>query len=202
MENADKKNVIDQMRTELEEIEEQLRKSGREFQGLYEQKKHRFVTVLQDYAQLLEKSGSEKAKQAKEKITDMLDLLESDYDVNYVDYSDEPHKISQAFEKLEDKLKELREEVSETGQRIEADVQHGIDRFKMELDIQKAHFRGTSERAKNDFDLWKEKRLQDIDEMKHKLEQRREEAGSKFGSFSEEIAESFSHLQKAFRKLW
>ena len=89
-----------------------------------------------------------------------------------------------------------------TKEELEKDLNENLEKFKTELDIQKAHWKGTKDRATAEYEDWKEKRLKDIEKLKKEVEAKKDFTETKFDSFSEEISESFDHLKKAFKKLW
>lgn len=206
MEEKSKKTIIDELKSELEDMEGKLKKSGDEFKSYYADKKKKIAELIRKYAHELEESGEEKIHELKENTSDLLDLLEADYDLSYTDYENESHKIGKAIDKFESSAKnviaKLKSKSAEAKNEIEQDLEKNLEKFKNELDIQKAHWKGTKERASNEFESWKKSRLEDIEKLKKELEVKKGEAGEKFGQFSEEISESFDHLKKAFKKLW
>lgn len=206
MEKKSKKSIIEELKQELEDLEGQLKKSGKEFKDHYSEKRNKIAGLIKKYAAELEETGEEKFHELKESSDELLDLLEADYDISYTDYENESHKISKAIDKFEIKAKaifeNLTEETREAKAKIEDELNKNLDKFKTELDIQKAHFKGTKDRAVSEFDEWKEKRLKDIDVLKKDLEVKKEETEDKLEKFSEEISSSYSHLKKAFKNLW
>jgi hypothetical protein len=206
MEEKTKKSIIEELKSELEEMEGKLKKSGDEFKVLYREKKKKVADLIKKYAHEVEESGEEKIHDFKESTTELLDLLESDYDLSYTDYETESHKISRAIDKFENQFKAFIERVAEKGKstkaELEEDLNKTLEKFKTELDIQKAHWKGTKDRATSEYEEWKKGRLLDIEKLKKEIELKKDEAGVKFESFSEELSESVDHLKKAFKKLW
>ncbi len=206
MERKIKKSIIDDIKKELADLEEQLKKGGEEFKENYHQKKLKIIAQIRKYATEIEGIGEEKISGLKESSRELLDLLEADYDFSYTEYESNTRKISNAIDDFEKKVKEIFENLASDTRgataKLEVEINKNLDKFKTELDIQKAHFKGTKERAVSEFEEWKEKRLQDIETLKTELEQKKEEAEDKFEKFSEEISSSFDHLKKAFKKLW
>jgi hypothetical protein len=201
-----KKPIIEEIKHELDEMEGILKKSGDEFKNYYKAKKKNFAELIKNYAHEFEASGEEKIHELKESTGELLDLLESDYDLSYTDYENESHKISKAIDKFEGQAKIFVSKISEksksTRVEIEEDLHKNLEKFRGELDIQKAHWKGTKERALAEFEDWKKSRLSDIEKLKKELEQKKMETEEKIGEFSEELIESFDHLKKAFKKLW
>lgn len=206
MESKNSKSFINEIKEELEELEEQLKKGSSEFKDNYKLKKQKIAGIIKKYAQEIEEIGEGKIHELKDSYKELLDLLEADYDFSYTEYENESHKISSALEKFEEKAKEifqdLTSEALQTKAKLEKDLNRNLSKFKTELDIQKAHFKGTKDRATSGFEDWKEKRLKDIDELKTDLEHKKEAAEEKIESFSDEVSDSFDHLKKAFKKLW
>jgi hypothetical protein len=206
MEKQSKKSIIEDLKTELDEIEGKLKKSSDEYRSYFELKRQKFADLIRQFAHQLEQSGEEKVHSLRDKSRDLLDMLESDYDLSYTDFESESHKISKAIDRFEAEVKDVYERMSDKGKsaraEFEGDINRNLEKFKTELDIQKAHWKGTRDRAKAEYEDWKAKRLNDIEELKKELEERKHEAGDKFESFTEEINESFSHLKNAFKKLW
>ncbi|MCG8308555.1 MAG: hypothetical protein MI975_14275 [Cytophagales bacterium] len=206
MEEKNKKSIIEEIKSELEELEGQLKQSGEDFKVYYKKKKKNIAGLIKKYTNEIEESGEEKIHELRESSRELLDLLEADYDLSYTEYENESHKISGAIDKYERKAKEvfnnLSSDVKETKAKLEEELDKNLNRFKTELDIQKAHFKGTKDRAVSEFEEWKEKRLKDIDDFKKDLEQKKERAEEKIDKFSEEISESYSLLKKAFKNLW
>lgn len=206
MEEQAKKPIIDELKSELEEMEAKLKKSGDEFKEYYKEKKKKVAEVIKKYTKEIEATGEEKYYDLKEKSSELLDLLESDYDLSYTDYENESHKISKAIEGFEKQTKEFISNMADKGkvtkEELEKDLNESLGKFKTELDIQKAHWKGTSERAMVEFEDWKENRLKDIEKLKGELDEKKEAVGAKVDSFTEELSESFDHLKKAFKKLW
>ncbi len=200
------KSFFDEIKKELDDLEAQLKKSGAEFKDHYKLKKQEIAAQLKKYTHEIEGIGEEKIKDLKESYEELMDLLEADYDFSYTDYENESTKISSALDKFEAKAKEIfknmTSEARQAKAKLEQDLKKNLSKFKTELDIQKAHFKGTKERATSGFEDWKDNRLKDIDELKTNLEQKKGAAEGKFESFSDEVSESFDHLKKAFKKLW
>jgi hypothetical protein len=206
MEEKTKKTLINELKSELDEMEGKLKKSGDEFKTYYKQKKKKVAELIKKYAHEIEETGEEKIHDLKESSNELLDLLEADYDLSYTDFENESHKISKAIDKFEVHVKAAVVRIAAKGKsakvEIEDDLNKNLEKFKTELDIQKAHLKGTKERAATEYESWKKNRLSDIEKLKKDLEKKKEEAEVKFDSFSEEISESFTHLKKAIKKLW
>ncbi len=206
MESKDKKSIINEMKQELDDMEVMLKKSGGELKDAYQEKKKKFASLLKAYAKQLETSGNEKIHELRDSSMELIDMLEADYNLSYTEFDEHSHKVTRAIEKLEKKAREVLSEVEENSTkakaRIEGDFKKNMELFKTELDIQKAHFKSTKERASQGFDEWKKARLVEIESMKKQLDQKKEVAEEKFEKFNEELSESFSHLKSAFKKLW
>jgi len=201
-----KKSIIDEIKNELEELEEQLKQSGAELKDNFKQKKQIIATQIKKYAKEFGESGEGKINELKESYRELIDLLEADYDLSYTDYENESNKISTAIDKFELKAKEifqnLTSEVRQAKEKLEEEFNKNLSKFKTELDIQKAHFKGTKDRTVSEFDEWKTLRLKEIEAFKKELEKKKEETEGKFENFSDEISNSFDHLKKAFKNLW
>ena len=145
METDDKKSIIDDVKNELKELEEQLKKSGSGLKDSYKQKKQKIAILIKKYVTEIEETGEEKIHELKESYDELLDLLEADYDFSYTDYENETHKLSGAIEKVELKAKEIFQnmtsEVRQTKAKLEEELNKNLSKFKTELDIQKAHFK-------------------------------------------------------------
>jgi len=206
METTNKKNIIGEIKAELDEMEEKLKKSSGEFKEHYKAKKQKIATLIKKYAKEIEQTGEEKVSELKESSQELLDLLEADYDLSYTEFENQSHKISKALDKYEARTKEffshLSNEAKKTSGKLEGELKQNLDKFRTEMDIQKAHFRGTADRMKTEYESWKNTRLKDIESLKKQLEQQKDVAGEKLEAFSGEVSESFSHLKSAFKKLW
>jgi len=206
METANKKNILNDLKVELDELEEKVKKSGGEYKEQYRLKKQKIAALVKKYAHEIEQTGEEKIGELKESSQELLDLLEADYDLSYTEFESESHKISKALDKYEARAKvffaNLSENAKKASGKIEAEMKENLDKFRMETDIQKAHFKGTADRMKSEYETWKANRLEDIESLKSKLDQRKDQAEDKMEAFSDELAESFDHLKKAFKKLW
>lgn len=206
MENSEKHNLLSELKNELEELESQLKKSGNEFRDLYIVKKKKMAGLLRGYMEELEASGSEKLQDIKQGSKELLDLLESDYDLSYTEYENEPHKISNAIETLEKKAGEIYAEINAEATRVkkllEGTFRVDLEKFKTELDIQAAHFKSTKDRAGAEFESWKEQRLAEVAELRNKLDEKKGETEEKLDKFRGELEASFDHLKKAFKNLW
>ena len=206
MEEKSKKSIIEELKSELDDMEGKLKKSSEEFRDYYKEKKARIAELIKKYAQEMEASGEEKLHDFKESTSELLDLLESDYDLSYTDYENESHKISRAIDNFENQVKATVAKLSEKGKTTKVemakDLNQSLEKFKTELDIQTAHFKGTKDRAMAEYDEWKTNRLKDIEKLKKELEEKKDEAESRLDSFGEELSESYDHLKKAFKKLW
>lgn len=199
-------SFIDEIKKELEDLEAQLKKSGAEFQENYNQKKQKIAAKLKEYAAEIEGFGGGKVSGFKDSSMELLDLLEADYDLSYTDYESKSHKISSALDDFEEKVKEIFENLTsdtkEAKAKLEIEINKNLNKFRTELDIQKAHFKATKERGGQEFEEWKEKRLKEIADLKIELEHKKAEAEDKFEKFSGEISSSVEHLKKAFKNLW
>ena len=206
MESHNKKSILSEIKSELDDLENFLKKGSDEFKEFYKQKKQKLADLIKTYASEIEESGEDKIHDLKESSKELLDLLEADYDLSYTEYEGETHKISNAIDKFELKVKEIfnnmKSDTRQAQTKLKEELNLNLNKFKTELDIQKAHLKGTKDRATTEFDDWKEKRLKDIDELKTDLEHKKEAAEEKIESFSDEVSNSFDHLKKAFKKLW
>lgn len=206
MESNEKQNVLSELKHELEDLEQQLKKSGNEFRDLYVAKKKKMAELLRNYMEELEASGSGKLQEIKKGSKELVDLLEADYDLSYTEYENEPHKISNAIDSLEKKAGEIYAEINAEATRVkkllEGRFQVDLEKFKTELDIQAAHFKSTKERAGGEFESWKEQRLAEVAELRKKLDEKKGETEEKFDKFRDELETSFDHLKKAFKNLW
>jgi len=206
METKNKKSIIEELKSELTDLEKQLEKTSDGMKENYKKRKKHIASLIKKYAREIEETGEEKIHELKESSDELLDLLEADYDLSYTDFENNSHKISKAIDKyeliLKGKIKELSTETTQVKNRLEVEINKNLDKFRTELDIQKAHFKGTKERAVSEFEEWKENRLKDVDNLKKELDQKKQETEVKFEKFSEEITVSYDHLKKAFKKLW
>lgn len=202
MKEKDKKSLIDEIKVELDDLEEQLKQSGEKVKGSYQQKKKKIASLLKEYAHRLEETGSERIGEVKRGSLELIDLLEADYNISYTDYDEESGKISRSIDSLEEKIKKIGTEADKLKGHIDDDIHHKLEKFKTELDIQKAHFKGTKERALTEYEEWKNNRLKDVEELKEKLEQGKELAGERMTGFTEELSKSYGHLKQAFKNLW
>lgn len=206
MEKKEKKHIVEEMKDELNEMEVLLKKNSDEFINYSKEKKNKFAVLIKKYVHELEENGEEKIHALKKSTSDLLDLLEADYDLSYTDYENETHKISRAIDNFESHAKAIISEISTKGKNakieIEDDLHKNLEKFRGELDIQKAHWKGTKDRAMAEFEDWKKSRLSDIEKLKTELDQKKAETEDRFDSFSEELSVSFDHLKKAFKKLW
>lgn len=206
METHNKKSIISEIKSELDDLENHLKKGSEEFKEFYKQKKQKLANLIKTYASEIEESGEDKIHELKNSSEELLNLLEADYDLSYTEYEGESHKISKAIDKFELKAKEIfnnmKTDARQAQLKLKEELNINLNKFKTELDIQKAHLKGTKDRATSEFDEWKEKRLKDIEGLKTDLDQKKEETGDKFDKFSDEISSSFDHLKKAFKNLW
>ncbi len=206
METANKKNIFGDLKAELDELEEKVKKSGGEFREQYKIKKQKIAALIKKYAHEIEQTGEEKVDELKESSQELLDLLEADYDLSYTEFETESHKISKALDDYEARAKvffaHLSKEAKRTTGKIEEEMKENLDKFRTEMDIQKAHFKGTADRMKSEYEEWKVNRLKDIASLKKQLDQRKDQAEDKLEAFSGELSESFDHLKKALKKLW
>ncbi len=206
MEEKEKKSLLSEVKSELDDLENQLKISGEEFKKTYREKKTRLATILKNYVEELEHSGSEKIKELKESSEELIELLEADYDISYSEYDSESNKISSALHAFEIKAKTLYDgvssETSKTLDKVQKDLKESLAKFNTEMDIQAAHFKATKDRATDEFEAWKGKRLKDIESLKEKLSVYKDSAEEKVEGFGEEMQESFKHIKKAFKNLW
>jgi len=206
MEKTNKKGIIDEIRSELNEIEDKLQKGGEEFKENYREKKEKIALLIRKYAQEIEQTGEEKVHKIKESSQELLDLLERDYNLSYTEYENESHKISRALDAYEIQIKDfftnLSMEAKKKTGKIEEEMKLNIGKIRTEMDIQNAHFKGTADRMKVEYEAWKTNRLKEIDALKKELELKKDIAEDKLEEFSAELTESFDHLKKAFKKLW
>lgn len=202
MEEKDKKSLINEIKAELDDLEQQLKQSGDEAKTTYQKKKKRIADLLKSYTSQLEEAGSDRLSEIKEDSLELINLLEADYDISYTDYDTESGKISNAIDSLERKIQTLGSEAKKVKGQLEDDLKRKLGKFKTELDIQKAHFKGTKERALNEYEDWKTNRLKEMEELKEKLEQGKEVAEEKLESFTAEFSKSYDHFKQAFKNLW
>ncbi len=200
MEEKDSKSLIEEIKAELEELEEQLKQSGDDVKSTYQQKKKKIAEILKQYTKQLEETGGERLKEVKEDSKELIDLLEADFNISYTDYAEESGKISNAVEALKEKIKKVGEEAEKLKGQISEDISDTLEKFKTELDIQKAHFRATRERTLKEYEEWKKNRLKEVSILKEKLE--KEMANSKLEGFTDELSKSYEHLKQAFKNLW
>ena len=200
MEEKDRISLIEEIKAELEELEKQLKQSGEDVKSTYQERKKKIAGILKQYTQQLEASGSERLKEVKEDSKELIDLLEANYDISYTDYAEESGRISTAVDSLKEKIKKMGEEAEKLKGQISGDVTETLEKFKTELDIQKAHFKATKERTLKEYEEWKRNRLEEVTKLKEKLE--KEMANSKLEAFTDELSKSYDHLKQAFKNLW
>ena len=196
----------ERIKKEIEELESLLKKNSEEVKVEFQQQKSRVTDKIKTFGDQLENASQEQLQSLKDSTTELLDLLDADFDLSYTDFDDSSGKLSSAIEKYESKAKEavasLSDEASQAKAKISAELHESLNKFKMEMDIQKAHLKGTKDRASSELDYWKEKRLAELRRLKEELEGKKEAAGEKLDQFSDELSTSFDHLKKAFKKLW
>lgn len=206
MEKTNKKNIIDEIRSQLDEIEDKLKQGSDAFIDNYRVKKEKIALSVKKYAHEVEQTGEEKVQKIKKSAEELLDLLESDYNLSYTEYRSESHKISKALDvyemQVKDYFNDLSKEARKKSSKFEAEMKTNIAKMRMELDIQNAHFKGTADRMKAEYETWKANRLMEIDALKKQLELKKDIAEDRLEEFAGELTESFDHLKKAFKKLW
>ncbi len=200
MEEKDRQTLIEEIKAELDDLEEQLKQSGEDVKGTYQEKKKRIANILRQYAKQLEEAGSDRLKEIGEDSKELIGLLEADYNLSYTDYVEETGKISNAVDALKGKIKKVGGEAEKLKGQLSGDISETLEKFKTELDIQKAHFKATKERTLKEYEEWKKNRLEEVAALKERLE--KEMAGSKLEAFTDELSKSYDHLRQAFKKLW
>ena len=200
MEEKDRQTLIEEIKAELDDLEEQLKQSGEDVKGTYQEKKKRIANILRQYAKQLEEAGSDRLKEIGEDSKELIGLLEADYNLSYTDYVEETGKISNAVDALKEKIKKVGGEAEKLKGQLSGDIGETLEKFKTELDIQKAHYRATKERTLREYEEWKKNRLEEVAALKERLE--KEMAGSKLEAFTDELSKSYDHLRQAFKKLW
>jgi len=208
MEDRSQKSILDKMKQELDDLELQLKLGSKELKDAYKLRKKKFTELIRDvheYSMAVKKSGSEKLEEFRKNSKYLLDTLESDFDISYTDYEDKPHDLKKAlndFEKsLKNYFKELGDEAKVSQLKIEKDVKTGIEKFKSDLNVQRAHLKQLNEKSQSDWEEWKEKKLREVNDLKRKIDSKLGESKEKMGKFNEEVSEAFQHLKSAFKNL-
>jgi ElaB/YqjD/DUF883 family membrane-anchored ribosome-binding protein len=57
MKTASKKDILGNLKAELDELEEKVKKSGGEFKDLYREKKQKIAAMVRKYANEIEQTG-------------------------------------------------------------------------------------------------------------------------------------------------
>lgn len=205
----DKKNrTIEEIHHELENLEKYLQLGEKKFLEAYSKNKERFADLLKqvhEYVSKIEKGGSDKIKEFKESSEYLLQTLETDFDISYIDYSNEPQDILKALENFEEVLKshydEITEEAGKKKEDFKSDMLKGIQKFKSELAIQQVHLDHHKREALDDFEDWKQDRLHQIKDLKSKLDTNVKSAEQKFELFTNDIGEAYDALKRAFLRL-
>ena len=208
MEEQSNKSLLDEIKSDLEELEVQLNLGKKEFKSAFEKKRKEFSATMQKFHSDLseyEKKGSGKIQKLKEKSADLLDTLESNFDFSYTDYSEKPHNLKTALEDFEHGLKEYYKEVEGKSMEVKKiaghEIDEGIGKFKKELEVQQAYLKHLTEKSKTEWEEWKQKKLEEVQDLKGKIEGKVASSKEKAGKFNEDVAEAYRHLRTAFKNL-
>lgn len=206
MEAEEKKTFTDHLKSDLEELEVQLKLGGMELKKSYGTQKERFAGLVRkfhEYVNEIEHEGAEKVSGFKEKSRDLLDVLETDFDISYTDYSDKPQDVKAALLAFEESLKDLYNQLDEKTvsrrKKLETELRLGLDKFRNELAIQQKHLEHQKAKSMDEFDKWKENRLEEVQNLKKRIDERFKETGGKIDKLNEDLGEAYDHLKKAFR---
>ncbi len=208
MEEESKKTLLEEIKSDLDDLEHQLNLGTEEIKGAFEKKKKSFsslVKKIQENLSEYEKTGSEKIKDLKAKASDLIDTLESDFDLSYTDYSENPHTFKTVVEDFEELVKKYYNEVEDKSKaakdKTQQELKLKIEKFKHELDIQEAQLVKLSGHNPEEWEEWKQKKLDEVKSLKNKINEKMESSKQKAGKFNEEVAEAYRHLRSAFKKL-
>ncbi len=208
MEETPKKTILEEIKNDLDELEVQLNLGKKELQEAFEAKKKKFTSLIKQVQLNLdeyEKTGSEKVKELKDKAADLIDTLESNFDVSYTDYSDKPHSLKRVVEDFEKVVKDYYIEVEgkskEATSKAKTEIKLGIEKFKHELEIQQAQLKQLKEKSSDEWESWKKTKQEEIGKLKEKINSAVDSSKEKAGKFNEELTEAYRHLKTAFKNL-
>ncbi|GEM_PF-2165097 len=207
MEEQSKESLLKKIKQELDDLEVQLNLGSKELKEAYENRKTRFsemVKRIQDYLDESEKTGKEKIEELKKSSKELLDTLENDYDFSYTDYSEKSNDIKNALLNFEKSVKEYYDKsgLEAKKNQFEQELKQGIEKFKTELSVHQTQLKQLQENSNTEWEEWKKARLEDVEEMKQKLDQKLGGSKEKIDQFNKEISEAYQHLKSAFKKFY
>lgn len=208
MSEHSKKSVLRALNKELEDLEAQIKLGSNELEGVYREKHDIFSSLVKkahDYITELAKNSEENLSHLKKNSKYLLDTLDKDFDFSYTEFEDTRHDLKSALHEFEMSLdayyKELGNEAKSAKEKFEAEMQSGIEHFKAELALQQSYLDHLKDASISEWEEWKSSKLDDLEQLKGKINLKINESKQKAGKFSEEVNEAYDHLLSAFEEL-
>jgi hypothetical protein len=202
MENPEKMSAFDKMKAELEELEVQLKLGSMDMKTHFEAQKAKLRTAMAEaetWMDGLDDKGADAVREAREELHELAAILDADFDFSYSEHDRPEQKVSDALNRLEEKMAALYQQADDKAEELDAKLKEGLERFRHTIDFQQAYFRKKAEKAEEGVDEWKKELLSEVEETKQKLEKGWEEAEEKIDNFKTEISSAFDHIKKAFK---
>lgn len=205
MKNPDKQS-LQEIKQELDELEKRLNLGKQELKEAQKKHRRRFAALVKkvlNYVHELEHSTHEKFDDLKNNSKYLLDTLESDFNISYIDYNEKPQDLRHALEEFENSLKEYYKETGTEAKmkvnKLDKDLHAQIAKFKHEMEFYQVQYERAGKERIEDFNKWKQKRLKDVMQLKERIDVNLNSSKEKVGKYNEEISEAYKHLKTAFK---
>jgi CII-binding regulator of phage lambda lysogenization HflD len=199
---------IEKIKAELEELELQLNLGMKDAKDQFFDQKKKVIELLEEsetFLKQMEEQGDSNFSKLKHQASDLLEILEADYDISYTEFEDKPAKLSSTLEDMRHQLDKYTHKLDEQGhkmkEKLEVKFANTLGKLEARIAVQRKRLAHKQEKSHEEFDQWKDTLLSDVKSLRHKIETRAEKSGKKYEGFSEEITEAYDHLKKAISKL-
>ncbi len=190
-------------KSELEELNVQLRLGRAEAEDAYEKQKKRFAAWLanaREQLDELEDKSEDYVENLKDRLEKLSNQIVNSEPTDAEGYQRHHHEMGAALSEAESKLAEAREKGSDAAKEVSHDVQDTLTSIRTQLDLFWLKFNLGKADARDEMEDQRKQASHRIQELKHKLDEWEDAAEDRWENFREEMGEAFRHIRQAFRR--
>jgi len=206
MKNYKKTPAVENIISELDELETQLKIRSVNLTEAFQKHKKNFSYLFRKlHGQILEldqidRNSSINLDDLKEQSQILIDILETDFNFSYTEFHEIPYDLITTIQSIEIELKKYVDEIGSIEitreNKIISDFKINLTKFKNELAIQQRYVKALKNTTMKEFDIWKEQLLNDIKNLKFYIDNKLGTTKSKLEDYNQ-ISSAYNHLKNA-----
>lgn len=198
----DKLRWVDKRKGELEALRLQLHLGQAEAKEAFEEQKEELRNWVDKASDRLDEwraKGGEKTEEAKRALDELRVQAALGKAETAEALHEEQKKLNHTLHDVKLKLGNVRESVKAKAGSAKDDVGETLDEMRTRFDLFRLHTKLGAMEAGDAWEVKKKEINSDIHELKAKMEKGKEVADDRWESFSNEMAEAWTHFKSAFR---